>query len=73
MEFIQTCINNHVELFCLPPHSTHLLQPLDVGLFAPLQHHYSLGIDDHIRNSYEPINKRNFLPYVLPSHGFNLL
>ena len=26
---------------CLPPHSTHLLQPLDVGVFSPLNSEYS--------------------------------
>ena len=26
-----------VHLFCLPPHTTHKLQPLDVGVFGPLQ------------------------------------
>ena len=24
----------------MPPHSSHLLQPLDVGCFAPLKHAY---------------------------------
>jgi len=28
---------NNIHLFCLPPHTTHRLQPLDVGVFGPLQ------------------------------------
>ncbi|THU83132.1 DDE-domain-containing protein, partial [Dendrothele bispora CBS 962.96] len=28
---------NNVILYCLPPHTTHRLQPLDVGCFGPLQ------------------------------------
>jgi hypothetical protein len=28
---------NNVELFCLPPHTTHIYQPLDVGMFRPLK------------------------------------
>ena len=28
---------NNIILFCLPPHTTHRLQPLDVGCFGPLQ------------------------------------
>jgi hypothetical protein len=35
--FLTFCKVNHIMVFYLPPHSTHLLQPLDVGLFAPLQ------------------------------------
>jgi hypothetical protein len=27
----------NIELFCLPPHTTHQTQPLDVGIFRPLQ------------------------------------
>lgn len=63
-DFIQLCERNHIELFCLPAHSTHLLQPLDVVLFAPLQHHYALEIEEFTRTHEESINKRNFLPYV---------
>ena len=40
-------------LFCLPPHSTHLLQPHDVGLFGPLQHFYGIGLDENFRNHSE--------------------
>ena len=28
---------HNVLLYCLPPHTTHKLQPLDVGVFGPLQ------------------------------------
>lgn len=61
-EFIQFCETHKIELFCIPPHTTHILQPLDVGLFGPLQRHYSHGIEQHARVSEESINKANFLP-----------
>jgi hypothetical protein len=31
------CLRNHIVLTLLPPHSSHLLQPLDVGIFSPLK------------------------------------
>jgi hypothetical protein len=31
------CIQNRILLVLLPPHSSHLLQPLDVGIFRPLK------------------------------------
>jgi len=34
--FILHCINNKI-LVLLPPHSSHILQPLDVGIFSPLK------------------------------------
>ena len=30
----------HVAIICLPPHSTHKLQPLDKTFMAPLKHNY---------------------------------
>ncbi|PCH38502.1 hypothetical protein WOLCODRAFT_66605, partial [Wolfiporia cocos MD-104 SS10] len=34
---VELAIANNIHLFCLPPHMTHKLQPLDVGVFRPLQ------------------------------------
>ena len=34
-------------MFCLPPHTTHLLQPLGVELIGPLQHCHGIGIDEY--------------------------
>ena len=31
------CNENHILLYCLPPHSSHITQPLDVGFFSPLK------------------------------------
>ena len=39
---------NNVTLFCLPPHTTYLLQPLDVAVFSPLKKHFS-NITDFIQ------------------------
>jgi len=65
-EFIQYCIESGIHLICLPAHSTHLLQPLDVGLFSPYQHFYGLAVDNHIRSgqSQEGIRKAVFIPFL---------
>ncbi len=34
---IEYLANHHVALLCLPPHTTHRLQPLDVGFFGPFK------------------------------------
>jgi hypothetical protein len=36
-KMIETALEHNIQLFCLPPHTTHKLQPLDVGIFGPLQ------------------------------------
>ncbi|EIW65542.1 hypothetical protein TREMEDRAFT_66455 [Tremella mesenterica DSM 1558] len=39
--FLQLCDSLRIAVCILPPHSTHLLQPLDVGVFSPLSSHYT--------------------------------
>ena len=29
--------DNNIIILCLPPHVTHAMQPLDVGVFGPFQ------------------------------------
>ena len=45
MDFIKYCDQRKILLMVFPPHSTHTLQPLDVGLFSPLQTYYSKELD----------------------------
>jgi DDE superfamily endonuclease len=49
-------------LVVLPPHSTHRLQPLDVGIFSPLANAYSNELDRLIQSShgFTRMTKRNF-------------
>ena len=35
VDFMWECKRNNVELVFLPPHSSHVLQPLDLGVFSP--------------------------------------
>lgn len=40
VEFIEFCWLVDIVPLCLPPHTTHYLQPLDVGCFGPLDKAY---------------------------------
>jgi hypothetical protein len=40
LDFQQYCKDNKIITLCMPPHLSHLLQPLDVGCFAPLKRAY---------------------------------
>jgi hypothetical protein len=46
----------------MPPHSSHLLQPLDVGCFSPLKRAYSREVEALIRHHINHITKLEFLP-----------
>lgn len=45
----------------MPPHSSHILQPLDVGVFSVLKRLYSAAVKAQIRQRIHHINKLNFL------------
>jgi len=64
-QFSDYRLNAKIIPLCLPAQSTYLVQPLDVGLFSPLQRHYSNGPHDFIRKGPSGMNKGEFLPYVL--------
>ncbi|RPA98633.1 CENP-B protein [Choiromyces venosus 120613-1] len=38
--FLEFCISQKIIPYCLPPHTTHCLQPLDVSVFSPYKHQY---------------------------------
>ena len=46
----------------MPPHSSHLLQPLNIGCFSPLKRAYSREVESLIRNHINHITKLEFLP-----------
>jgi len=48
-KFVAHCIKHNICLFLLLPHSSHLLQPLDVGVFAPLKTALSAELYDLIQ------------------------
>ena len=39
--FIDTGRENYIILYCLPPHTTHILQPLHVPVYKPLKNHFN--------------------------------
>ena len=47
---IQWAKSNNIILFVLPPHTSHLLQPLDVGIFGPFKSYYHSECSLFMRN-----------------------
>ena len=45
----------------MPPHSSHLLQPLDVSCFSPLKHLYGQRVQEKVWKGILSINKEDFL------------
>jgi hypothetical protein len=51
-------------IFVLPAHSTHLTQPLDIGLFGPLQHYYGVLLSEWFKGGYPAISREDFIPLL---------
>ena len=49
-KFDQFCKDKNIIIICMPPHSSRLLQPLDVGCFSPLKRAYSRQIEGLIKS-----------------------
>ncbi|EUC46893.1 hypothetical protein COCMIDRAFT_91524 [Bipolaris oryzae ATCC 44560] len=61
--FIDYCYAHRIILAVLPPHATHSLQPLDVGVYSPLAAAYSSQLTNLIHGNQGLINmqKSDFL------------
>lgn len=55
--FVRHCLDNHIDVFLLLPHSSHLLQPLDVGIFGPLKTAMSAQINTIFRTGIMRLQK----------------
>lgn len=61
--FIDACWSRRIIPFLLPPHSTHLLQPLDVSIFGPLTAAYRRIINNVAPHVYADIDKAQFATF----------
>jgi hypothetical protein len=65
LELIRKARDNNILLLCLPPNTTHLLQPLDVGVFAPLKNAWKVILKRHkLETRGANVNKEIF-PHLL--------
>jgi hypothetical protein len=67
LEFQDLCKEKKIILRYMPPHSSHLLQPLDVGCFAPLKRRYGDQISALARNRIHFVSKETFLQAFKPA------
>lgn len=67
-EFIAHCIDNKILLMILPPHSSHLTQPLDVGVFGALKKHMAAELCPLIRTGVSRIQKVEWLTGFVAAH-----
>jgi len=69
-EFLVYCCQHKIVPFQLPPHSTHLIQPLDIGIFQTLNHWHQVDIQatipligmSHMMNHMVDSSITSFIP-----------
>ena len=66
LDSIHFARDHSVIIFCLPPHTTHEAQPLDVSFFGPLKKHWSLILSSRHLGRLSPVS--TFLNFF-PRHG----
>lgn len=59
--FDQFCTDHKIVPICMPPHSSHILQPLDVSCFSVLKRSYGRQVEQFMRRGIDFINKSDFL------------
>src|SRR5450432_3930159 len=61
LEFDLFTKEHSIITLCMPPHSSHLLQPLNVGCFVVLKRLYGRQIESLMHNGVNYIDKQDFL------------
>ncbi|KAK9882712.1 hypothetical protein WA026_022763 [Henosepilachna vigintioctopunctata] len=78
IDAINYCRDNGIVCLSFPPHTTHRLQPLDVGVFGPLKSKLKIAFNDwHVSNPGKTLNiytipKLTKIPYLESFNGRNI-
>lgn len=67
-QFEDFCKQHAIVTLCMPAHSSHILQPLDVACFGPLKRAYSTQVEGQARLGINHITKDDFLPLYHVAH-----
>ena len=60
LQFLEYCEENKIIPFGLPPHTTHFLQPLDVGCFQPNKHYHRQAVNEATRMGNRDYSRTDF-------------
>jgi hypothetical protein len=66
---IELCLNNNITMICLPAHSSHILQPLDVGVYGHVKKVWREILQQYYFDTYaQKLDKENFAPLLRKLH-----
>jgi hypothetical protein len=64
-ELLHLAKEHNIILFSLPPHTTHMLQPLDVGVFGPFACGWTERCNDYMEEYLEEIPRDQFVKHYM--------
>lgn len=67
LEILEFCLTNNIILCRLPSHTSHKLQPCDVGPFAPLKTAYRDQVERLSRGGVDVVGKEHFTYLYIPA------
>jgi len=68
LQFMQLMTENSVEVFCFPPHTSHILQPADISVFKSLKTHWTTeGLKFTRHTAGKKVGKDNFFKVFVPA------
>jgi hypothetical protein len=67
LEVQEFCFENHILLCRLPSHTSHKLQPCDVGLFGPLKGYYRDEAESMFQGGANTVGKQHFTSLYSPA------
>ena len=65
LDVITLSQEHNVLLYCLPPHTTHMLQPLDVGVFGPFQRAWADRCDEIVDDTGEEMPHEDVVKHYM--------
>jgi DDE superfamily endonuclease len=68
-DFLAHCIEHKILLFLLIPHSSHIVQPLDAGIFRGVKLRLSGHVAPSINLGTDKIEKSEWLDFYYAAHG----
>jgi hypothetical protein len=67
LEILEYCFENNIILCRIPSHTSHKLQPCDVGVFGPLKAAYRDKVEELYRGGANTVNKEHFTSLYSPA------
>jgi len=75
-EFDRFCEQHQIIPLYMPAYTSHLLQPLDIGVFSPLKRAYRMEVQSLMRLGINHIDKEDFIaiyikirPNIITQHN----